>query len=191
MTRTFLPLVWLAIGCASEADSTTPTDRTKTATPNHQTNDSPNTGENANQGKDETRSNSSPPKDYDPLAGKTLAEICMSDSLLLIKWPYDQIQQDYNALCCTDGGLPEDHERCIMDWPSSDVMACDGYDEMRNSIFARYGRSFKTQKWQQSFSKTDWYEIRENYTDEWLSKTAHGNVKQLLKMKQDKTNCME
>jgi hypothetical protein len=130
-------------------------------------------------------------KQYDPLAGKKLAEVCVSDSLLLIKWPFDKVQSDFNALCCVEGGVPEDYDGCIMDWPSSDVMACDGYDHMRNAIFARYGRAFKTPAWQKTFSKTDWYEIRKDYTDEWLSDTAQANVKQLLRMKKEKTNCMD
>ena len=87
-------------------------------------------------------------KGFDPLKDKSLQEICSANGLLLIKWPYDKIQEEFKTLCCTKGGLAADNYQCEMDWPFSDVPSCSAYDELRNEIFARYGRAFKTPKWQ-------------------------------------------
>ena len=65
------------------------------------------------------------------------------------------------------------------------------YDEMRNEIFAQYGRSFKTPKWQKHFGAQDWYQIRADYTDEWLSPVAQANVKSLIEKKANKVGCMD
>ena len=127
----------------------------------------------------------------DPLAGKSIKDICASDGLSLIKWSYEDRQSKHQELCCGEGGFPKDAEECIFDWPSSDVPSCSMYDDMRNEIFARYGRSFKTPKWQTNFGAQDWYQIREDYTDEWLSPVAQANVKSLIEKKMNKTGCMD
>ena len=131
------------------------------------------------------------PAVFDPLAGKSLQDICASDGLSLIKWSYEDRQSKHQELCCGEGGFPEDAEVCIFDWPSSDVPSCSMYDEMRNEIFAQYGRSFKTEKWQELFGAQDWYQIRDDYTDEWLSPVAQANVKSLIEKKAKKVGCMD
>ena len=93
---------------------------------------------------------------FDPLQGKSLPEVCSADGLLLIKWPYTKIQNEFRALCCSEGGLSADADQCEMDWPFSDVPKCDAYDALRNEIFARYGRAFQSKKWQTWFGSTDW-----------------------------------
>jgi hypothetical protein len=128
---------------------------------------------------------------FDPLAGKTLSEICLSDGLSLIKWSFADRQSNKNELCCGPDGLSEDDMECMLDWPSSDVPSCSMYDEMRNEIFARYGRSFKTDKWKEHFGAQDWYQIREDYTDDWLSPVAQANVKSLIEKKANKVGCMD
>jgi len=130
-------------------------------------------------------------KGFDPLEGKSLKEICSANGLLLIKWPYDKIQSEFKALCCADGGLESDHYQCEMDWPFSDVPSCSAYDELRNEIFARYGRSFKTAKWQKQFGATDWYSVRTDFSNDWLSDVANQNVAQLVKNKKEKVSCMD
>ena len=130
-------------------------------------------------------------KGFDPLAGKTLSEICEANGLLLIKWPYNKIQAEFPALCCTKGGLSSDNYLCEMDWPFSDVPSCSAYDEMRNEIFARYGRAFKTPKWQKIFGQTDWYTIQADFSNEWLSEVAKTNVEILVKNKTNKVACMD
>ena len=35
------------------------------------------------------------PKGFDPLQGKTLKQICSANGLLLLKWPYEKIQNDF------------------------------------------------------------------------------------------------
>ena len=133
----------------------------------------------------------SKPATFDPLAGKSIKDICASNGLSLIKWSYEDRQSKHQELCCGEGGFPEDAEECIFDWPSADVPSCSMYDEMRNEIFAQYGRSFKTEKWQKHFGAQDWYQIRENYTDEWLSPVAQANVKSLIEKKGHKVGCID
>lgn len=133
----------------------------------------------------------SKPATFDPLAGKSIQDICASDGLSLIKWSYEDRQSKHQELCCGDGGFPEDADECIFDWPSSDVPSCSIYDEMRNEIFAQYGRSFKTEQWQTHFVNQDWYQIREDYSDEWLSPVAQANVKSLIEKKAHKVGCMD
>ena len=135
----------------------------------------------------------SPPvsKTFDPLVGKSLQDICASDGLSLIKWSYEDRQSKHQELCCGEGGFPEDAEECIFDWPFSDVPSCSAYDQMRNEIFAQYGRGFKTEKWQNHFGAQDWYQIRDDYTDEWLSPVAQANVKSLIEKKANKVGCMD
>jgi len=130
-------------------------------------------------------------KPADPLGGQSLSTICTSNALALIKWPYDKLQSDFNSLCCIKGGLPEDHEFCNLDWPSSDVLSCSAYDEMRNEIFARYGRAFKSKRWQTLFGQQSWYVVRDDFSDSWLSKTASMNVSQLKKMKKNRVACID
>lgn len=128
---------------------------------------------------------------FDPLKGKTRKEICSADGLLLIKWPYSTIQSDFSSLCCGADGLSSDDYRCEMDWPFSDVPSCSAYDELRNEIFARYGRAFSTQKWQKHFGSTEWYQIRKDFSDTWLSDTATKNVARLVQNKKGKVACMD
>ena len=138
-----------------------------------------------------TEETSKKAKPFEPLAGKSITDICSSNSLALIKWPYDKLNSDFKSLCCGEGGLPEDHEYCMLDWPSSDVLSCSAYDEMRNEIYARYGRAFKGKRWQKTFGSTAWYKVRADYSDQWLSKTAMSNVSQLSKMKKNKVACVD
>ena len=128
---------------------------------------------------------------FDPLQGRSLQEICSANGLLLIKWPYPKIQKEFRTLCCVDGGLSSDAYQCEMDWPFSDVPSCEAYDELRNEIFARYGRAFKTEKWQAVFAATDWYQIRSDFSNDWLSDVANQNVAHLLKRKKEKVACMD
>tara|TARA_B100000683_G_C12414482_1_gene525238 strand:+ start:495 stop:1073 length:579 start_codon:yes stop_codon:yes gene_type:complete len=130
-------------------------------------------------------------KGFNPLDGKTLKEICEADGLLLIKWPYAKIQSEFSALCCTKDGLSSDDYRCEMDWPFSDVPSCSAYDEMRNEIFARYGRAFKTPKWQKTFGATNWYKIRSDFSNDWLSDVATKNIALLVQNKTNKVACMD
>ena len=130
-------------------------------------------------------------KGFDPLEGKTLKDICESSGLLLIKWPFEQIQSEFSALCCTTGGLSSDDFLCMLDWPFSDVPSCSAYDEMRNEIFARYGRAFKTPKWQKTFGATDWYSIRSDFSNDWLSEVAKKNIELLVQKKANKVACMD
>ena len=138
-----------------------------------------------------SKSAPSKPATFDPLKGKSIQDICASYGLSLIKWSYEDRQSKHQELCCGEGGFPEDADECIFDWPSSDVPPCSIYDEMRNEIFAQYGRSFKTEQWQTHFANQDWYQIRENYSDEWLSPVAQANVKSLIEKKVHQVGCMD
>ena len=128
---------------------------------------------------------------FDPLHGKSLYEICASNSLSLIKWSYQERQGKEE--CCSDKMTEEQKMEllCEMDWPSSDVPSCSSYDTMRNEIYAQYGRRFSTDKWKKYFTKVSWYKPRDDYKDEWLSDIALNNVKLLVQMKKKKQGCMD
>ena len=128
---------------------------------------------------------------FDPLQGKSLYDICASNSLSLIKWSYQERQGKEE--CCSDKMTEEQKMEllCEMDWPSSDVPSCSSYDTMRNEIYAQYGRRFSTDKWKNYFAKTSWYKPRDDYKDEWLSDIALNNVKLLIQMKKTKQGCMD
>ena len=128
---------------------------------------------------------------FDPLKGKSLYDICASNSLSLIKWSYQERQSKEE--CCSDKMTEEQKMEllCEMDWPSSDVPSCSSYDVMRNEIYAQYGRRFSTDKWKTYFTKTSWYKPRDDYKNEWLSDIALNNVKLLAQMKNTKQGCMD
>ena len=130
-------------------------------------------------------------KNFNPLQGKSMLEICQSDGLSLIKFSFEERQA--KTECCSNTMSEDDRMtlNCELDWPSSDIPGCSMYDEMRNEIFARYGRKFSPKKWQRYFAKQKWYVPRDDYTDAWLSKTAQANVQTLIKMKKDKVACMD
>jgi hypothetical protein len=80
---------------------------------------------------------------------------------------------------------------CELDWPFSDVPACSEYDLMRNEIYARYGREFKSDKWKKEFGAQSWYKIRADYSDDEVSAVAQKNVTHLLKLKKGKVSCID
>ena len=129
-------------------------------------------------------------KAFNPLAGKSVYEICASAGLSLIQWSFDVRQQ--NDVCCGDERTDQEREdlSCELDWPSSDVPSCDMYDEMRNEIFARYGRAFKTPKWQKYFGKTSWYKVNKEFSYDWLTPVAKANIDALKNMKKEKRGCI-
>lgn len=135
--------------------------------------------------------NIQPPKAFDPLEGKSLKDICSATGLSLIKWPYETLQANFSNLCCTTGGLEEGSMECELDWPFSDVPSCSAYDDMRNEIFARYGRAFSSKQWQQVFGATDWYTVRDDFSDSWLTDTANQNASTLVQLKKNKVSCMD
>lgn len=109
-----------------------------------------------------------------PLAGLTDAQVCASDELLLLRYPFADLQGGAcQKVCCA---VDPEHRCCVLDWPFSDVPSCDAYAELRNGIFARYGYPFKDPKWQARFGREAWYSRREDFDAAWLSATAKANV---------------
>lgn len=126
----------------------------------------------------------------DPLAGKSLKEICEDTGLQLVKWDFDALQADFRGLCCGPDGLV-DEPWCELDWPFSDVPSCDAYDGMRNHVFARYGYDFQDARWEKEFEGRDWYVQRPDFDESWLSPEAVRNVAKLKQLKADKVGCMD
>lgn len=126
----------------------------------------------------------------DPLAGKSVAEICADDTLALIRWDYDQLQTSFSELCCGVGKL-EDDGRCELDWPFSDVPSCSAYDALRNGIYARYGYPFQDRYWGEHFGGQPWFQLREDFDSSWLSAAATTNVQRLKELKADKIACTD
>jgi hypothetical protein len=55
---------------------------------------------------------------------------------------------------------------------------------LRNEIYARYGRAFVTQTYQDYFDQHGWYTIRSNYTDDWLSSADKYNAELIRAIEQ-------
>ncbi len=125
---------------------------------------------------------------FDPLAGRSPAEICRDNGLALIKWDFDQLQQGFHGLCCGSDGIAGELA-CDLDWPFNDVPPCHAYDELRNHIFARYGYPFKGAEWQQAFGAQPWYQRRDDFDESWLSDAAKRNVDKLKQLKASGTGC--
>lgn len=109
-----------------------------------------------------------------------------TDVALLVKYDFAYIQANKCELC---GKVDESF--CVMDWPTNDVPSCSLYDEMRNSIYAWYGRPFETPKWKDHFAKVSWYKVNPAYSDALLSPEAKRNVLLLKDMAEKSTGCMK
>ena len=112
-----------------------------------------------------------------PDAPATLAVKKCSDAWLLVRFDYDALNATHDLICEVCG--KEGEQFCELDWPSSDVPTCETYDLLRNSIYAAYGRAFKTPKWSQLFGKEPWYKVNPKYDDALLSPIAKKNVEKL------------
>ena len=58
---------------------------------------------------------------------------------------------------------------------------------IRNEVFARHGRAFKTPKYVEHFTKTSWYKVDPNYSDDRLTQNDKANIA-LLKSFEKKTS---
>ncbi len=116
----------------------------------------------------------------DPLAGKSMKEICEDDSLMLIKFKWDDLREKdtFKKNCCVKGALGND-DRCELDWPSSDMPDCDYFDNTRNGIFARFGYVFKDPRYQAMFGAESWYQPRADFDGAWVPKLAADNAAKL------------
>jgi len=125
----------------------------------------------------------------DPLAGLGTAQICSSNTLLMVKYPFASLQKGKCAeLCCATD--PE-HWCCGMDWPFNDVPPCDTYSHLRNELFSRYGYPFDSAEWKNAFDDTSWYRRREDFRSEWMTDAAQKNVETLQRLEKDRVGCMD
>jgi hypothetical protein len=125
-----------------------------------------------------------------PLAGKSLAQICKDDALLLIKEDVDQLmKKGFHQLCCENGGPLQGDDVCSLDWPFNDVPPCEVWDELRNDIYAKYGYPFKEEKWQRRYASDPSYKRREDFDASWLSPAASRNVETLKGYKSRTFSC--
>jgi hypothetical protein len=122
----------------------------------------------------------------DPLAGRSPQEVCNDDALLLLKYSFDELRSHdgFKKRCCVKGALGDD-DRCQLDWPSSDVMACSDVDLWRNRIFALYGYTFKDPKFKKYFEAQPWYQPRADFDASWLPPVAQQNVAALKALVKD------
>lgn len=127
----------------------------------------------------------------DPLAGRTLAEVCSDEGLLLLQHDLDAlIGGRFHEVCCVPGGLEGDASfPCELDWPFNDVPPCEAWDHMRNGIYARYGYPFTKPTYQEMFGTQPWYSRRDDFDPAWMTEVARRNVKALEKKKADKAMC--
>jgi hypothetical protein len=112
------------------------------------------------------------------------AETCADPCGLLTLYAYDELAANACKLC-----KKYDDTFCEMDFPFSDVPACDAYDELRNCIYARFGYVFAKPKWQHQFSKMPWYKPDPAFTDAKLPSVAKANVQKLKDLKAQRRGC--
>ena len=125
----------------------------------------------------------------DPLFGKSAADVCNNDALLLLKHRYQDLAAgSFKKVCCVPGALGDD-DRCNLDWPSSDVGACADMDVLRNELFALYGYSFSTPLMKTHFEHQAWYVARADFKPDFLPKVAQDNVATLKTMAAKGTGC--
>jgi hypothetical protein len=103
-----------------------------------------------------------------------------SDIALLVNYDYSYVQANICQLCGA-----ANPSACEYDWPTNDVPQCSYFDQLRNGIYAYYGRPFESEKWKAYFAKQTWYRVNPAYTDALLSPAAKRNVA-LLKDMADK-----
>lgn len=106
---------------------------------------------------------------------------------LLVAYSFADLQRGGYCRVCKD----MDVHACELDWPTSDVPDCGLWDEMRNGIYAYYGRPFESEKWARHFAQRSWYHPDPTYTDARLSAVAVANVALLKDMRAKKTACQE
>jgi len=67
-------------------------------------------------------------------------------------------------------------------------LSIEDLDIMRNEIFAVYGYKFKTKKWQDYFSRQNWYLPKFDNVDKFLTDIDRKNIQFILKYKQQMIN---
>ncbi len=123
----------------------------------------------------------SPPRTLDT---KTL---CMDNAILLTQHSFESLQAGaYCKLC-----KKFDESACELDWPFSDVPRCKAYDEMRNGIFAFYGRTFESEQWRAFFAAKPWYKPDPTFTEARLSAVARTNVAFLKRAATERIGCAD
>lgn len=95
---------------------------------------------------------------------------------VLTRYDYDALKAGGYCAACKD----VDDSACDLDWPSSDVPSCALLDELRNEIFAYYGRPFEKERWRTRFAAKTWYAPSGDYSDARLTPIARGNVAKLV-----------
>ena len=108
-------------------------------------------------------------------------EACQESCLLLTIQSYEVLSNGAYCTRCKD----HDEMACELDWPSSDVPPCWALDEMRNCIYAGYGRAFSTPRYKKVFGEKAWYRVDAHYSDANIPKVAHANAAYLQKMVKD------
>lgn len=127
---------------------------------------------------------SPPPPQQRLLDAKTA---CSEDAFLLTQYSYANLQAGgYCKLC-----RAFDENACDLDWPFSDVPSCKAYDEIRNGIFAFYGRTFESEEWRAFFAAKPWYKPDPAFTEERLSNVARSNVAYLKRAATEKIGCAD
>lgn len=123
-----------------------------------------------------------------PTATWTPPPIRRCDSVaLLTQYSFEDLAGGTYCKVCK----AEDEMACEMDWPTNDVPSCALWDELRNGIYAYYGRPFETDRWKQHFAKLSWYRADPSFTDDRLSAVARANVALLKQRAEGKVGCMD
>ncbi len=100
---------------------------------------------------------------------------CENPCLFLMDHSYKEVQDRLCEWC------PGIEPGCELDWPSSDVLSCESYAELRNCIYAGHGYTFKKKKWNKHFRTKSWYKADPAFDASRLSPVEKRNVKTIKK----------
>lgn len=103
--------------------------------------------------------------------------LCANSCLLLMEHPFTKVADEIYCQRCK----AFDSDACELDWPSSDLMACEQWDRMGNCIYAGFGYQFTKDKWKKEFAAEPWYRPDPGFNPDKLPKVAQDNVAYLKK----------
>jgi hypothetical protein len=115
----------------------------------------------------------------------TQENLCADSGLLLTQHKYEDLQAGgYCKLCAQ-----YDEYACELDWPSSDVPACETFDLYRNTIMAWHGHVFQNPDYKAWFEGMSWYKADPNFKGEGLSEIEKANIALLKRKAEKKEGC--
>lgn len=106
---------------------------------------------------------------------------CADDCMLLLEHDVQDLQKGGFCETCPSDGCDG--------WPR-EKLSCDQVDFLRNCMYARLGYTFsKAEEWREVFDKEDWYQPREDFSWDEVSRVQVRNAN-WLKDRRSKRDCV-